>query len=405
MHSESVAEIVVKQLITPEHQAVPVLQALLQKFSFVILTLADTARLHESLADTLSELECSEKLILVAANENQIGFKPCCFPFYSDISGALNRVKGKRSIAEAVKQVISLPIMKSTVFKLLHLLKDPDIPFKKIEEALIKEDTLVDRILKIANGANFGRRTPFENLNGVVSFLGIEGIRQILIEEAFVILAKVFINQPDKLTHMRRCSVLATYIGKLLGAEQGMHWKMRSAGLMHDLGSLVLYYFNSADYARSRLKMKAGKTPVCEAEKEAFGMNHQEVGEYLAAQIGIPDYLLPAIGHHHDPEMPSDDLILLSVALANGYLNSQIEQVGFTPYEQYLPILAEVRRENMAGKEQTRKKVTIELEDSGDEAPPEDAADDDVFNSADIHFLLREEVGKVLLSGYRTENF
>ena len=48
---------------------------------------------------------------------------------------------------------------------------------------------------------------------------------------------------------MRRCSHLTAYIGKLLGGDQVLVGKMLSAGLLHDLGALMLCYYDSDEYA------------------------------------------------------------------------------------------------------------------------------------------------------------
>ncbi len=406
LHGETVAEIEVKDLVFPEHKAFEVLKSLLLKFSYVILHLSETASLHRSMEEAFEELSNPEKVFIVVPRDDQMPFKTFAVRRFSDFASAMLRTRSEGVIAGVVKQIIALPAMRTPAFRLLHMLKDPDVAFSKIEEVLIKEDHLADRMLKIANGANFARRTPFENLKGVVQFLGIEGIRQILIEEVFSILGRVFVNQIDKLTHMRRCSVLAAHIGKLLGAEQRLFWKMRSAGLMHDLGSLALFFYNGSDYSRAQSRRKAQNLRICDAEMQVFGINHQELGEALAREINIPEYLLPAIGSHHDSNLPEDDLLLLSVLIANGYLNSQIEQLSFTPYEHYLPVFARARAENLAGK-QVLAPSAPKIADLGDDETvgAESPAQDEIFSSPNINFFLKEELGKIMMSGFRNGDF
>ncbi len=403
LHGE-IAEIEVTDLVFPEHKAVEVLKTLVQKFSYVILNLSDTASLHRSMEETFDELANPEKVLIVVPRDDQMPFKTFAVRRFNDLASAMLRTRSEGLIAGAVKQIIALPAMRTHAFRLLSMLKDPDIAFSKIEEVLIKEDQLADRMLKIANGANFARRTPFENLKGVVQFLGIEGIRQILIEEVFSILARVFVNQGDKLTHMRRCSVLAAHIGKLLGAEQRLFWKMRSAGLLHDLGSLALCFHDGAEYSRAQARRKAQKQKICDAELQVFGITHQELGEALAREINIPEYLLPAIGCHHNAGLPDDDLLLLSVAIANGYLNSQIEQLSYTPYEQYLPVFARLRQESLADKAPPASPRIADLDDAGVDNQNV-AAPDEVFSSPNINFHLKEELGKIMMSGYRAGEF
>lgn len=404
LHGE-VAEIEVNDLVFPEHKAVEVIKTLVQKFSYVILHLTDTASLHRSMEEAFDELSSPEKVLIVVPRDDQMPFKTFAVRRFVDLASAMLRTRSEGLISGAVKQIVALPAMRTHAFRLLNMLKDPDIAFSKIEEVLSKEEQLADRMLKIANGANFARRTPFENLKGVVQFLGIEGIRQILIEEVFSILARVFVNQGDKLTHMRRCSVLAAHIGKLMGAEQRLFWKMRSAGLLHDLGSLALCFHDGAEYSRAQARRKAQKQKICDAELQVFGITHQELGEALAREINIPEYLLPAIGCHHNSGLPEDDLLLLSVAIANGYLNSQIEQLSYTTYEQYLPVFARLRQEGLAEKAPPSSPRVADVNDDDVDDNQHSAAPDEVFSSPNINFHLKEELGKIMMSGYRTGEF
>lgn len=403
IHGE-VAEIEVKDHIFPEHKAFEVLKTLIQKFAYVILHLTETASLHKSMEEAFEELPNPEKVLLVVPRDDQMPFKPFAVRRFADFTAAMLRTRSEGLISGVIKQVVALPAMRSHAFRLLSMLKDPDIEFSRIEEVLSKEEQLTDRMLKIANGTNFARRTPFENLKGVVQFLGIEGIRQILIEEVFSILARVFVNQGDKLTHMRRCSVLAAHLGKLLGAEQRLFWKMRSAGLLHDLGSLALCFYNATEYSRAQARRKAQNLKVCDAELQVFGITHQELGEALAREINVPEYLLPAIGCHHNANLPDEDLLLLSVTIANGYLNSQIEQVSFTAYEQYLPVFARLRQATMAEKQPPASPIVSDVTDDGDISAISQAPDE-IFSSPNINFYLKEELGKILMTGYRPGEF
>ena len=113
---------------------------------------------------------------------------------FRNISGAQTRIRGERNISKVLKQISNLAPLKSSAHKILHMLRSPDVQFEDIEEVVEKDPKLVMRMLKIANSAFFMRRMPLENLKMVVAFLGIEGIRQILMQEAFDGVSVVFAN-------------------------------------------------------------------------------------------------------------------------------------------------------------------------------------------------------------------
>lgn len=292
-------------------------------------------------------------------------------------------MRGERNISKVLKEISNLAPLKSSAHKILHMLRSSDVKFEDIEEVIEQDPKLVMRMLKIANSAFFMRRMPLENLKMVVAFLGIEGIRQILMQEAFDGFSVVFANQRDKLAHMRRCSHLATHIGKLMGADQNLTGKMRSAGLLHDLGSLALCFFDNSEYARVTMKVRNDRLTVCQAEMDVFGVDHQELGVILAKQLGMPDYLSPVMAQHHEDSIPADSFLLMSVMLANGFLNEHVEKLSFTPYERFLPLLA-----------QERARLSRAQGNAGsEEKNPE------VFRIPVILDVLKKELDQFILSG------
>jgi HD-like signal output (HDOD) protein len=73
------------------------------------------------------------------------------------------------------------------------------------------------------------------------------------------------------------------------------------AGLLHDLGSLVLYQ-SRADACRDHLLVAAGdEQALWQVETEAFGFSHAELGGRLLARWGLPEAITDAIACHHAP--------------------------------------------------------------------------------------------------------
>lgn len=395
-HGGNVIEMIVVDEIKAEHKVTEALKILLKKFDYVILSLSETASLHPSLSQAMPELTSSGRLLVVARDDEQVAIDLHKAKRFKDVDGAETRVKGERSVEKILEHIKKISPLQSSAHKLMQMLRNPDVKFEDIEEVTRNDPKLVMRMLKISNSAFFMRRMPFENLKSIVAFLGIEGIRQIILQETFEGFAKVFANQREKLAHMRRCSHLSAYIGKLIGADQNMVGKMLSAGLLHDLGALVLCSYDSQEYARVTMKIRNEKKTVCEAELEVFGIDHQELGEILIPKMEMPDYLGPIMARHHLKSVPVENHLLLSVIVANGYLNQHIEKLSFTPYEQYLPVFDAERR--------SKKSVSF-IGKKSDDARAYDAHsgkdgdEGDVFTFPRILEVLKAELDKFVASG------
>lgn len=395
-HGDNVYEMVVGDVIKPDHKATEALSILLQKCDFVILSLKENAVLHESFTGKMSELVASGRLLVVAREDNQIQVDLPETKKFNELQAAQNRVNGERNLEKILKQVENMPLMQSSANKLLNMLRDPKVTFEDIEDVTSKDPKLVLRMLKIANSAVFTRRMPFENLKAVVTYLGLDGIKEIILQETFDGFAKVFANQREKLAHMRRCAHLATWIGKLIGTDINLLSRMNSAGLLHDIGALALCFYDSQEYARATMKVRNDKKSVCEAEIEVFGIDHQELGMLMAQKIGMPDYLWPAMARHHDHTVPFEDLLLISVMTANGYLNQFIENLPFTPYEQYLPILSENRQ-----RKESDNKVLKHAQTTAQAARNSliNGNDGEVFKVPYVYEILKSELDRFMLAG------
>ena len=74
-----------------------------------------------------------------------------------------------------------------------------------------------------------------------------------------------------------------------------------TAGLLHDIGALVLLHAAPPDYVRALDRKKELSGDSAAAEREIFGVTHAEVGAYLLGLWGIPFPIVEAVAFHHRP--------------------------------------------------------------------------------------------------------
>src|SRR5439155_26263570 len=91
------------------------------------------------------------------------------------------------------------------------------------------------------------------------------------------------------------------------------------AGLLHDLGKVVLA--SNFDDLYGRVHSLARKQPVTlwDVEKEMFGANHGEIGACLAGMWNVPSAVVQAIALHHEPPLGQQQSFtpLLAAHIAN----------------------------------------------------------------------------------------
>ena len=109
----------------------------------------------------------------------------------------------------------------------------------------------------------------------------------------------VIVNMDTFWRHSLYCGLIARSLAKkarILHPE-----RLFVAGLLHDVGSLVL--FNRAPGVARELVMLADgdEDLLCQAEAEELGFTHADLGGLLLEQWQIPDALRDAVRGHHEP--------------------------------------------------------------------------------------------------------
>jgi HD-like signal output (HDOD) protein len=100
-----------------------------------------------------------------------------------------------------------------------------------------------------------------------------------------------------------------------------------TAGLLHDIGALVLLHAAPPDYVRALERKKELNGDSAAAEREIFGVTHAEVGAYLLGLWGIPFPIVEAVAFHHRPNevAPESRPLVAAIHMASGLIEEMTE--------------------------------------------------------------------------------
>ena len=91
------------------------------------------------------------------------------------------------------------------------------------------------------------------------------------------------------------------------------------AGLLHDIGLLVLATNFPEQYGEVLTNLRNDRVSVCDAERAVFKASHEDVGAYLLGLWGVSDAIVEAVAYHHHPRERCQEgfSLLAAVHVAN----------------------------------------------------------------------------------------
>ena len=208
-------------------------------------------------------------------------------------------------LKELVSRMDRLPSIPSLYVQIVETLQRPEVTLEEIGEIIAKDMAMTAKILKLVNSAFFGLRRQVSSAAGAVSYLGLDTIRSLVLSiNAF----SQF--EPQSLgrfslealwNHSLNTAATAKNIAKSHCDDAKLADEAFIAGMLHDVGKLLLAANFSERFKQSLSLIWDGKRDPIEAEREIFAASHADVGGYLLGLWGLPVPVVEAIALHHTP--------------------------------------------------------------------------------------------------------
>jgi len=204
----------------------------------------------------------------------------------------------KAEIDNGIKEIPPLPL---AVSESIELLNNEVCDFNILQNTIAKDVALSGRILKVSNSPFYGLSGQVSSIKESCVVLGTHTLKNILI--AVGVMDKFPPSSGNnidisKMWHHCYCTAVTA---KLLAQQVGVDpEKAFTAGLLHDVGKMVLDVYFSHYYADAISHRKENDCLMIEAESEILGVTHSDVGGKIAACWNLPEDIVYVIESHHD---------------------------------------------------------------------------------------------------------
>jgi putative nucleotidyltransferase with HDIG domain len=243
---------------------------------------------------------------------------------------ALNE-KRRELILKRVREIPSLP---EVVNKIIQLLGQPHTSAAEISKLISYDPGLTSRVLRMVNSASYGIQMQITAIQHAIMILGFNTVRGLVLSASIF---KLFAGGKksglfDPTAYWRH-SMLTAMLGRVICKAYALPEadEAFSAGMLHDIGKLVLHEHFTADYNLvQRLTAEHHGLPHGEhfllMERQGVGTNHSEIGAQLAIKWKLPATLTEVIQHHHYPERAVLNVNLTYVVALANKLSVFVEQ-------------------------------------------------------------------------------
>lgn len=226
------------------------------------------------------------------------------------------------SVEAVARSVRELPALPAVVSELIRALDDPDVSVDQLARQIAQDQAITAKTLRLANSSFFGLPRQVQSVADATAVLGLRSVRNIATAagaaRSFGGAQASALDFSAFWRHAMGCALAAEALAERVDQDAGLAF---TAGLLHDVGRLVLSSGFAPQYREVLDWQLREDCPTLQAERAVLGTDHGEVGAMLAEQWNFSPALVEAIAQHHRVEdgahAPLADLIHLADNIAH----------------------------------------------------------------------------------------
>ena len=225
---------------------------------------------------------------------------------------------------KVLRKLKDLPPMPQIVFKARQVIADPDSEMAELSDLLESDQAIATKVLKLANSAYYGLSGKVSSIRHASSLLGFNALGQLIsMVGSASVLGKTLGGYDLDSAGAWRHSLLSASASRILALKKApqMEGDAFSAGLIHDVGKLVLDSHVLARKDEFDRLTAGGRNSMLAAEQRLLGLDHADIGYEVCQHWNIPEAISQAIKYHHAPSDSNQDMLAYLVFMANSIAN------------------------------------------------------------------------------------
>lgn len=293
--ADSACDVIVSDVRMPMMDGVQLLAAVRERFPHMVRILLSGQADHEL-------------IIRSATLAHQYLSKPCNATLIQDNLGrigSLYTLVAHGPLAQLMLRLQTLPSAPCLYDQVLAVLQAPEASIEQVGQYIERDIGMTTKVLQLVSSSFFGLPRQVSSPGEAIRHLGWDILKTLV--QSGQIFSSVDRDQgqtlyPEHLwEHSMAVATCARHLASETTGNQQVIEQAYMAGLLHDLGTLILAIHMPEDYARAQaLACEQGMTEW-DGVRTVCGNTPAEVGAYLLTLWGLPQPLVTAVASHHCP--------------------------------------------------------------------------------------------------------
>jgi len=220
---------------------------------------------------------------------------------------------------------INPPPLPQAFWALRRAAENPMSTVGDVAAIISMDPSLATYVLRLANSPLFAPVARVETVSRAVGMIGLE---EISVMAAAAMMSRLFDNppRPELLSmpgfwrHAVAVGLLSRALARRRGEMATEHYFV--AGLLHDMGRLLLAVAEPELAAASLARAGDGRLPLDAAERLALSFDHASLGGRICCKWRLPETLCEAVAGHHAPSVCPENNVAAAVHAADFMANA-----------------------------------------------------------------------------------
>jgi putative nucleotidyltransferase with HDIG domain len=225
-------------------------------------------------------------------------------------------------------RIDALPCVPGQYRELLRQVHGGEGSMKAVADIVCSDPAMVTKVLQLVNSSFVGMRQEISDPRYATMLLGRDMVAALFLSRhvfsVFPTGERGGVSIERLAEHSREVGLAAAEVARDLTADRNGWEQAFTAGLLHDIGKLLMAEASPVEYRRLQEERRQSALPLAEAERRTFGMSHAEAGAYLLGTWGQPASIVEAVAYHHAPAgSPAGSAPLVAVHVADALVHGR----------------------------------------------------------------------------------